>query len=60
MLRREIPTVVFVAIVVLAVIIAAVILWRRAGGGGGEVILEKAEKPYPVPPIFQKQPPERR
>lgn len=60
MLRREIPTTVFIVIVVLAVIIAAVILWRRAGAGGGEVTLEKAEKPYPVPPIFKKQMPRGR
>ncbi|MEM1544810.1 MAG: hypothetical protein QW795_09030 [Candidatus Bathyarchaeia archaeon] len=56
MLRREIPTSVFIAIVILVLIVAAAIIWRKAGGRG-EVVLEKAEKPYPVPPIFQKQSP---
>lgn len=56
MLRREIPTSVFIAIVILVLIIAVAIVWRKAGGRG-EIVLEKAEKPYPVPPIFQKQPP---
>lgn len=54
MLKREIPTGVFIAIVILALIIAVAIVWRKSSSGG-QVVLEKAEKPYPVPPIFQKQ-----
>lgn len=56
MLRREIPTSVFVVIIILVLLVAVAIIWRKTGGRG-EVVLEKAEKPYPVPPIFQKQPP---
>lgn len=56
MLRREIPTGVFIAIVILVLIVAIAIVWRKSSSGG-QVILEKAEKPYPIPPIFQKQPP---
>ncbi|MCS7187547.1 MAG: hypothetical protein N3B10_13105 [Armatimonadetes bacterium] len=56
MFKREIPTFVFIAIVILAVVIAVAVVWRKSGGRG-EIVLEKAEKPYPVPPIFQKQPP---
>ncbi len=56
MLKREIPTGVFIAIVILALIVAVAIVWRKSSSGG-QIILEKAEKPYPVPPIFQKQQP---
>ncbi|MCS7263412.1 MAG: hypothetical protein NZ805_01115 [Armatimonadetes bacterium] len=56
MLRREIPTSVFIAIVMIVLIVAIAFIWRKTGGQG-QIILEKAEKPYPVPPIFQKQPP---
>ncbi|MCS7188063.1 MAG: hypothetical protein RMK89_14100 [Armatimonadota bacterium] len=55
-MRQEITTSVFVAIVIIVLIVAIAIIWRKTGGQG-HIILEKAEKPYPVPPIFQKQPP---
>lgn len=58
MLRREIPTPIFIAIVILVLIVAAFFVWRGLGRRG-EIVLEKAEKPYPTPPIFQKQPPGR-
>lgn len=55
MLRREIPTVLFVVVIVAALLIVAAIYWRKSGGGRGEIILEKAEKPFPIPPALQKQ-----
>ncbi len=44
----------FVVVIIAALLIVAVIYWRKAGGGRGEVILEKAEKPFPLPPALQK------
>lgn len=56
MFQREIPTPVFIAVIILVLVIAVAIIWRKTGGQG-QVVLEKAEKPYPVPPIFKKQQP---
>jgi hypothetical protein len=50
--RREIPMPIVIVIIVAALLIAGVILWRKTTKGG-EIVLEKAEKPYPVPPIFK-------
>jgi hypothetical protein len=58
MLRREIPLPIVIIVIAVALLIAGIILWRGTTRGG-EIILEKAEKPYPVPPIFQKPPPGR-
>ncbi len=55
-MKREIPTAVFVIIIVAVLLIAGILFWR-ASGPRGEVVLEKAEKPYPAPPIFQQKPP---
>ncbi|MCS3919714.1 hypothetical protein Q2T83_13965 [Fervidibacter sacchari] len=52
MLSREIPLTVAVIVIVVALIIAGVVLWRKTTTGG-EIVLEKAAKPYPVPPIFK-------
>ncbi len=51
-LRREIPMPIVIVIVVAALLIAGVILWRKTTTGG-QIVLEKAEKPYPIPPIFK-------
>jgi len=52
MLRREISAFVFALVVIIALIIAATIIWRKTGGQR-EIILEKAEKPYPGIPIVK-------
>ncbi len=51
-LRREIPMPIVIVIIVAALLIAGVILWRKTTTGG-QIVLEKAEKPYPIPPIFK-------
>lgn len=55
-MRREIPTAVFVAVVVIVLLIAGFLVWRAAGPRR-EIVLEKAAKPYPAPPIFKQAPP---
>ncbi len=56
MLRREIPTPLFIAVIILVLLIAVALFWRKIGGRA-EIVLEKAEKPYPTPPIFKQPPP---
>lgn len=58
MLRREIPLPLFIVIIIIVLAILGIALWRKVGGRT-EIVLEKAEKPYPAPPIFKQRPPGR-
>ncbi len=55
-MQKEIPPAVFIAVIVIVLLLVAFFVWR-ASGPKGEVVLEKAAKPYPAPPIFKQPPP---